>query len=211
MLKILLALLALILASHAEEAPLRTLAAVRALPREEAAKGMPVEIVGTVIFVDPREPGMIVHDGTASCWFGGKTPFPDEPKPGSRVRATGRTSSISYFPDVARVVQPDAGHPLREVGGFQQPVHDPRPGGGRSVREKSIQLGRSRRKPRHHHSGRKPIALALNVPKGKLTIPEEKFRTWIGGGRLLGNSPRGGLGCGCRGAGLWFRFRRVCR
>lgn len=101
MLKILLAVLALILPAYAEAPALRTLAAVRAIPLEEAAKGLLVDIEGTVIFVDPKEPGIIVHDGAASCWFGAKTPFSDDLKIGSRVRATGRTSSISYFPAVA--------------------------------------------------------------------------------------------------------------
>jgi signal transduction histidine kinase len=101
MLRILLALLALMIAGFAGEPPLRTLAAVRALSHEEAAKGLLVEIAGTVIFVDSKEPGIIVHDGTASCWIGAEAPFPDDLKPGSRVRATGRTSSRSYFPAVA--------------------------------------------------------------------------------------------------------------
>lgn len=101
MLKTLLALLALISPVYAEEPPLRTLAAVRALSHEEAAKGMPVEIEGTVIFADPNDLGIIVHDGTASCWFGAKTPFPDDLESGSRVRATGRTESGSYFPNIA--------------------------------------------------------------------------------------------------------------
>jgi signal transduction histidine kinase len=100
-LRILPALLALILPVNAEEPPLRTLAAVRALSHEEAAKGLSVEIEGTVIFADPKDPGIIVHDGTDSCWFGAKTPFPDDLKSGSRVRATGRSESDSYFPNIA--------------------------------------------------------------------------------------------------------------
>jgi len=117
-LKILLALLALILPVHAEEIPLRTLAAVRALSHEEAAKGLEVEIEGTVIFADPKYPGIIVHDGAASCWFGGKTPFPNDLKSGSRVRATGRTNSISYFPDVAEAKAVVIGH-----GDLPEPRH----------------------------------------------------------------------------------------
>lgn len=118
MLKILLALLALIPPAYAEEAPLRTLAAVRALPHEEAAKGMPVEIVGTVIFTDPKDPGMIVHDGTDSCWFGAKTPFPEGLKSGSKVRATGRTNSRSYFADVVETEAVVLGH-----GDLPEPRH----------------------------------------------------------------------------------------
>ena len=100
-LKILFVLVTAILPAIAEEIPLRTLEAVRSLSREETAKGLQVEIEGAVIFVDPREPGIIVYDGTASCWFGAKTPFPDDLKPGSKVRATGRTNLSSYFPNVA--------------------------------------------------------------------------------------------------------------
>ncbi|MGL4400807.1 MAG: sensor histidine kinase [Luteolibacter sp.] len=113
--KTLLALLALILATHAEELPLRTLAAVRTLPHEDAAKGIPVEIEGTVIFADPKDPGIIVHDGTDSCWFGAKTPFPQDLKSGSKVRATGRTESGSYFPNIAEAKAVVLGHgPLPE-------------------------------------------------------------------------------------------------
>lgn len=104
--RILLFLLVLISPVYAEEPPLRTLAAVRALPHEEAAKGLSVEIEGTVIFAHPKDPGFIIHDGTASCWVGAKTPFPDDLKPGSRVRATGLTNLSSYFPNIdkAKVV-----------------------------------------------------------------------------------------------------------
>lgn len=101
MLKVLFVFLPAILPAFAEEIPLRTPEAVRSLSREESAKGLQVEIEGTVIFVNPNGRGIIVHDGTASCWIGATPPFPDDLKPGSRVRATGRTNPDSYFPNLA--------------------------------------------------------------------------------------------------------------
>lgn len=118
MLKILFVLLALISSVYAEEPPLRTLAAVRALSHGEAAKGLPVEIEGTVIFADPNDPGIIVHDGTDSCWFGAKSPFPADLRSGSKVRATGRTESGSYFPNVAEAKAVVLGH-----GTLPEPRH----------------------------------------------------------------------------------------
>ena len=73
MLKFLLFLLAMTLLAAAEEPPLRSIGEVRALSREEAAKGEQVEIEGIVIFTDPKRQAIVLHDGTAGCWVGMKS------------------------------------------------------------------------------------------------------------------------------------------
>ena len=49
-------------------APLKSLAEVRALSVEEAAKGLPVLMEGIVIYLEPDSPNFIFHDGTAGCY-----------------------------------------------------------------------------------------------------------------------------------------------
>lgn len=94
--------------SGAETTPLTSFAEVRSLPREEAQKGLPVELEGTVIFfvnsptnLDQPE-GMVVHDGTTGCWVRSPQPSPyrSQFRPGATVRINGETQGRPYFPDV---------------------------------------------------------------------------------------------------------------
>lgn len=98
------------LLSGADEAPLTSFAEVRALAREAANKGRPVEIEGTVLFFE-RNPnnrenpeGMVVHDGTAGCFVRSKDSLFLERQrliPGARVRITGKTNvEKSFYPNV---------------------------------------------------------------------------------------------------------------
>lgn len=103
MFKILLVLLTMTSLAFAEEKPLRTIEAVRALSHEEAAKGLQAVIEGTALFLDSKRPGFIIHDGTSSCWCAIKLPFPDNLKLGSRVRVIGQTNiELSYFANIVQ-------------------------------------------------------------------------------------------------------------
>ena len=92
----------------AQETPLTTLAEVRAVSHEAAARQLPVLIEGTVIFFQKRSDnldkaeGLILHDGTAGCHIAASLPFPERDKirPGTRLRVRGVTRGASYFPDI---------------------------------------------------------------------------------------------------------------
>ena len=100
-LRFLLFLLAMTLLAAAEERPLQSIGEVRALSREEAAKGEQVEIEGIVIFTDPKRQAIVLHDGTAGCWVGMKSKWSESLRLGSRIRVVGKTSvSGSYSANV---------------------------------------------------------------------------------------------------------------
>ncbi len=88
-------------AAWASCAPLKTLAEVRALSAEEAAKGVPVLVEGIVIVNGFENTTMVIHDGVAGCHV---TALPGKTfemvKPGHRVRIKGVTRPISFFPDI---------------------------------------------------------------------------------------------------------------
>jgi hypothetical protein len=117
-LKILLALLALILAAYAEEPLLRTLAAVRAISHEEAAKSLLVEIEGTVIFADSKDPGIIVHDETACQRVWGESAISRRPEIRLQIPCYGQDELEFHFPDVAVVKAAVLGH-----GDLPEPRH----------------------------------------------------------------------------------------
>ncbi|MGB1129787.1 MAG: sensor histidine kinase, partial [Haloferula sp.] len=91
-----------------EVAPLTTLAEVRALPYEEAAEQLPVEVEGTVIYFDRNvdnigDPeGLVLHDGTAGCYVSSPLPFGERGRirPGTRLRVEGVTNPRSFFPNI---------------------------------------------------------------------------------------------------------------
>lgn len=97
-----------ILVAGAEVTPLTTLAEVRELPHEEAAKHLPVEVEGTVIYFDRNvdnigDPeGLILHDGTAGCYASSPLRFRerDRIRPGTRIRVKGLTNPRSYCPNI---------------------------------------------------------------------------------------------------------------
>jgi signal transduction histidine kinase len=98
----------LILSLMAAAEPLRSLAEIRALPSEQAARQLPVEVEGTVVYFDANaenygEPqGLILHDGTAGCYASSPVPFKEHERirPGTRIRVKGITNPKSYFPNI---------------------------------------------------------------------------------------------------------------
>lgn len=94
-------LLAVGLAAASEGPPLNSVGAVRALPHGTAAEGLPVDIGGTVVFLDPKHSAIVFHDGKTSCWAGIKPPLPAGIKPGSKIRVTGSTNIRNgYFANI---------------------------------------------------------------------------------------------------------------
>ncbi|WP_414660944.1 sensor histidine kinase [Horticoccus sp. 23ND18S-11] len=82
--------------------PLVSFTAVRALPHDEAEKGLEVKLDATVLGADPASPwNVFMHDGTAGCYVKlvpGKEPahFP----PGTRLRVEGSSMLLGYYPSV---------------------------------------------------------------------------------------------------------------
>ncbi len=105
--------LALALATaSAEPAPLRNLAAVRALTHEEASRQVPVTVEATVLGRDPATPwNLFVHDGTAGCYVN-LTPgaAPPQYPPGTRLRIAGVSRPLGYYPSISRGVATVLGH-----------------------------------------------------------------------------------------------------
>lgn len=88
--------------SVAMEEILTNFAALRALTVEEAAKGLPVRIEGTLVEFQPRsKANFFMHDDTAGCAIhtikGGMT---EELVPGDRVLLEGLSESRGYYPTV---------------------------------------------------------------------------------------------------------------
>lgn len=81
--------------------PLKTLAEVRVLPAEEAAKGLPVQVEGIAIITGSNIADIVIHDGTAGCHVAA-LPGQNREKiaPGCRVRIKGVTQADSFFPDI---------------------------------------------------------------------------------------------------------------
>lgn len=81
--------------------PLKTLAEVRALSPEEAAKGLPVLVEGIAIITASDIADIVIHDGTAGCHVAALPGLNREKaQPGSRVRVKGVTQPISFFPSI---------------------------------------------------------------------------------------------------------------
>ncbi len=97
----------LIIASRlAIASPLDTVAKVRELSPEEAAKALPVRFEGTVVYYDPNSGDLFVRDDSATTYV--SIPGSDIPrtflKPGWRVRVNAVTGEGGYFP-VVRLAQ----------------------------------------------------------------------------------------------------------
>lgn len=98
---ILLSLLAMPVA-HALE-PVTSLTKLRGLSVEEAARGVPVLIEGTVVGLEPSAPfHFFLHDGETGCFIktilSGRPAIP--PVPGDRVRVEGVSDALGYYPSV---------------------------------------------------------------------------------------------------------------
>ena len=76
--------------------PLRTVAAIRALPDDPSSNCLPVSIKGVILYSDKKTGDMVIHDGADSCYFfiQHAPPFPDV---GDLVQADGVTVTFGLF------------------------------------------------------------------------------------------------------------------
>ena len=98
--------LSLFLLAFAAEAaePLDNFTQVRALSHEEASNSLPVRVEAVVLGPDPVSPwSLFMHDGTAGCYvkLAPGTNAPTFP-PGTRLRVTGVSMPLGYYPSVGR-------------------------------------------------------------------------------------------------------------
>jgi signal transduction histidine kinase len=96
--------------AHSEDAPLTTCAAIRALSREAAERGLPVDIRGTVSYSQPqRFGGMVLQDATAGVYVdrafsrdhglvSDGVPWPESLPRGTLVEVKGVTWSGHFAP-----------------------------------------------------------------------------------------------------------------
>ena len=112
--------------------PLTSLAAVRALDAEVAARNLPVTVEGVVLGLQPGTPAnAFLHDGATGCSirWSGLGPQPDL-VPGTRVRVTGVTDPNGFQPCVGGATYTVLGRsplppPLHPDGeGLRAPEHD---------------------------------------------------------------------------------------
>lgn len=94
-----------------EEKPLTTALEVRSLPLEEAAKKRPVELRGTVVFVEGPRGAAIIQDGTAGTYFRGEGEM--TARAGDEVAVKGVTTPGMYLPGIEQATWEKLGH--REV------------------------------------------------------------------------------------------------
>jgi hypothetical protein len=80
------------------ETPLTTALAVRSLPAEEAAKKLPVELRGTVVFIEGPNGAIVFQDETAGTYFRG--PNETTLRAGDEVVVKGVTTPGTYLPGV---------------------------------------------------------------------------------------------------------------
>jgi signal transduction histidine kinase/CheY-like chemotaxis protein len=89
--------------------PLRTAAAIRALPRETVSAGAGVALRGVVVFVDREAKRLFVHDGTAGILIAAVA-APDRFQPGDIVDVDGTTSGLGFVPSVSAHTVSVRGH-----------------------------------------------------------------------------------------------------
>ena len=82
------------------DAQLKTALAVRSLPPEEARQGLPVELRGTVIFVEGPRGTVFIQDGTAGSFF--RSIAEVTLRPGDEVEVKGQTAIGLYLPGIEK-------------------------------------------------------------------------------------------------------------
>lgn len=80
------------------EPVLTTAREVRSLTVEKAAQKLPVELRGTVIFIEGPNGAIVLQDGTAGTYFRGRNEMTLQP--GDEVRVKGVTTPGSYLPGI---------------------------------------------------------------------------------------------------------------
>ncbi|HRQ88200.1 MAG TPA: sensor histidine kinase, partial [Bacteroidia bacterium] len=100
--------LALLLGPGLGRAQLRTVLEVRSLSAAEADANLPVDVRGTVVFVDGPAT-VFFQDDTAGTFFriGGR----EAPRPGDEIRVTGMTTPGLYVPGIDKSEFEILGHP----------------------------------------------------------------------------------------------------
>ena len=100
-------------AAFGAEAPLTSALAVRSLPPEEAAQKRPVELQGTVIFVEGPNGAIVLQDETAGTYFRGRNETTLHP--GDEVMVKGVTTPGTYLPGIEQATYEKLGR--RELPG----------------------------------------------------------------------------------------------
>jgi signal transduction histidine kinase len=95
-------------AAVSAETPLKTALEIRSLPPQEAAKSLPVELRGTVVFVESPRGAVLIQDATAGTFFHG----PDEVtlRIGDDVMVKGVTHPGRYLPGIKEATYEKLGH-----------------------------------------------------------------------------------------------------
>jgi len=88
--------------SFGAEQPLTTALAVRSLPPEVAAKKLPVELRGTVIFIEGPNGAIVLQDETAGTYFRGRNET--TLRPGDDVKVKGVTTPGNYLPGIEQAI-----------------------------------------------------------------------------------------------------------
>lgn len=93
-------------------APFTSLTAVRALSAEQAAQGLPVQVEGVVLGLEPTvQRHFFLHDGRAGCFV--KTSYREQVPPlvpGNRVAVEGLTDPLGYYPSIREATVRILGH-----------------------------------------------------------------------------------------------------
>ena len=88
--------------------PLKTALAIRSLPPEEAAMRLPVELQGTVVFVEGPRGAVLIQDSTAGTFFHG--PGEVTLRIGDEVAVKGVTTPGLYLPGIEKATYEKLGH-----------------------------------------------------------------------------------------------------
>ena len=80
--------------------PLTTAAAVRMLPPEEAAKGRPVLLSGTLLLVTRQRDALVLRDETEGIYIELNHVVGNSRRPGDRVEVSGTTGAGDFAPTV---------------------------------------------------------------------------------------------------------------
>ena len=95
-------------AAPGAETPLTTALAVRSLPPEEAAKKLPVELRGTVVFVEGPRGAALLQDETAGTYF--RSLHEMTLRVGDEVAVKGVTTPGLYLPGIEQATYEKLGH-----------------------------------------------------------------------------------------------------
>lgn len=90
------------------EETLRTALSLRSLSPEDAAKQLPVELRGTVVFIEGPDASIVIQDDTAGTYFLGQNEH--SLRPGDEVVVTGVTTPGTFLPGIGGASYEKLGH-----------------------------------------------------------------------------------------------------